>query len=239
MECMAVIVVLPRAVCIVVCLLVHLSMLLVLIHKAGVVCVQAVGVPAGVVVCVLPLLCVALVMALGLVVALCVSILVLVMVIVVCVAGLLGVWRGGHSCRGRGRDVRLLVGRVLYMCRGVHGCSLLRGGAGMNGRRRGSWRNGSRDRGAGRLLVVLLVVLGLCVCWWQVVKQGVVLCDLGLDVLGVLVLVVRSIIHRHVSRGELGAQTVCGIVGGTRRAATQCRSRHSRRSVSKQSKLHG
>lgn len=210
MECMAVVVVLPRVVCVVVCvvvrvlvhILVRVGMVLGLVHKTRVVSIQAVGIPAGVIVCVLPLLAVALVVG-----ALGVCIVVLVVVVVVCVRGLLGVWRGCHSSRGGDRDVLLLValllGLVLYRCRGVHGCSVLRGGAGVHGRRRGRWRNSSRDGGAGRLLCVLL---GLCVCGGQVVEQGVVLGDLWLHVLGVLVLVVRSIIHLHVCSVELGAQ---------------------------------
>jgi hypothetical protein len=211
MECMAVVVVLPRVVCVVVCvvvrvlvhILVRVGMVLGLVHKTRVVSIQAVGIPAGVIVCVLPLLAVALVVG-----ALGVCIVVLVVVVVVCVRGLLGVWRGCHSSRGGDRDVLLLValllGLVLYRCRGVHGCSVLRGGAGVHGRRRGRWRNSNRDGGAGRLLCVLL---GLCVCRGQVVEQGVVLGDLWLHVLRVLVLVVRSIIHLHVCSVELGAQT--------------------------------
>lgn len=193
MEIVGIVMVLPRAVCIV---------RLVLIHKSRVVSIQAVGVPVLVVVSV-PILRMALVMC---------GIMVLVVVVMVCMGGLLRMRRRGGLSRGGNRHrlllvdlLRLLLGdRCCGMHRHWHRCSMLRGWH-RGGYRCWGWDSGSRD-GSARL-VLLLRVLGLRVCWGKVVVDWIMLCDLGLNVLRVCLLVVRSFVDLHMGCLQLGAQT--------------------------------
>lgn len=183
--------VLPRVVCIV--------CLLVLVHKAGVVSIQAVGVPVLVVV-IVPFMALAMC---------CIK--VLVVVVVVHMRGLHGM--GRVCCLGRCRNRRrLLLGLLrllLYWCCGMHRHwrSMLRGRCwdGNRGWVVGWHRDRHRD-GSARLLCVLR----LCVCWGQVVINWVMLLNLSLDVLRVRLLVVGLFVDGHMGRVQLGTQTAAG-----------------------------
>lgn len=211
----AAVMVLPRVVCC--CIMVSVVLvvvLLVLVHKARVVSIQIVGVPGVVIVRLLPLWDVPRVSGV-------MGVMVLVVVVVVYMGGLCGVWGVCGVCRGRSRHVVLLLLLallVLYRCRGVHrhGCSVLRGCWGGCVRCGcGRW-GGNRFGGArsGRML------LGLCVCWWQVVQEGVVLLNLRLNVLRVGMLLVLGVVgNLDMGSQQLGAQTAGR--GGERSSRTK------------------
>lgn len=208
----AVVVVLPRAVCC--CIMVLVVVLLVLIYKARVVSIQIVCIPGVVIVSLLPLGDVPRVSGV-------MGVMVLVVVVVVYMGGLGGVWGVGGLGRGRNRHVVLLLMAllVLYRCRGMHrhGCSVLRGCGGWCVRCGCGCGGGNRFGGArGGLLL-----LGLCVCWWQVVQEGVVLLNLSLNVLRVGMLLVLGVVSDlDMGSQQLGTQTAGGGVEGRRRTKT-------------------
>lgn len=174
------------------------QVLLVLVHKAGVVGIQVVAVPAVVIVSVLPR----------------VRVVVLVVVVVVYMGRLCRVRR----CVGvgsRSRHMHLLV-LLLHRRRGVrmHRCSMLRGG--WNWCWNSRWCRHSSMYGAARML------LGWRVGWRQGIKQRIMLLNFWLDVLWVLV---RGVIcNLHV--GPLQLRTQAASRHREQRASTMHKVRH-------------